>query len=137
MKLGQKSKAWRLKSKDKYITLCQKCPYSELFWSLFSAYGIQSECGKIRARITPNTDTFCMLFENHSGNITIASKISLRYIRSSRSHYYPQLGHALQKISFACSALMMITLKGYTSWFFNFNAQSQNLGGSLTGPNLL
>ena len=114
MKLGQKSKAWRLKSKDKYITLCQKCPYSELFWSVFSAYGIQSECGKIRTRITPNTDTFCILFENHSGNITIAWKISSRYISSCRSHYYAQLGHALQKISFAYSTSMpkVKTLEG-------------------------
>ena len=49
-----------------WISLCKKCPYSELFWSAFSRirteYGeilrIQSECGKIRTRITPNTDTF-------------------------------------------------------------------------------
>ena len=50
------------------LSLREKCPYSELFWSVFSAfrlnmgrYGvslrIQSECGKIRTRITPNTDT--------------------------------------------------------------------------------
>ena len=32
------------------------CPYSELFWSV--ALCIQSECGKIRTRITPNTDNF-------------------------------------------------------------------------------
>ena len=46
--------------------LREKCPYSELFWSLFSGirteYGeilhIQSKCGKMRTRITPNTDTF-------------------------------------------------------------------------------
>ena len=31
------------------LTLREKCPYSELFWS---------ECGKMRTRITPNTDTF-------------------------------------------------------------------------------
>ena len=45
----------------------KKCPYSELFWSIFSRirteYGysvslrILSECGKKRTRITPNTDT--------------------------------------------------------------------------------
>ena len=48
------------------IRLRKKCPYSELFWSAFSRlrteYGvslrIQSECGKMRTRITPNTDTF-------------------------------------------------------------------------------
>ena len=62
-----------------FYALREKCPYSELFWSAFSRiwteygeilhvfeYGeilplsprIQSECGKIRTRITPNTDTF-------------------------------------------------------------------------------
>ena len=55
-----------------YISLCEKCPYSELFWSVFSRirteYGemrsispysrIQYEFGKIRTTITPNTDTF-------------------------------------------------------------------------------
>ena len=48
------------------ITLPNKCPYSELFWSAFSCikiqYGvplrIQSECEKMRTRVTPNTDTF-------------------------------------------------------------------------------
>ena len=50
-------------------SLQEKCSYSELFWSVFSAFGlnterysvslrIQSECGKIGTRITPNTDTF-------------------------------------------------------------------------------
>ena len=48
--------------------LRKKCPYLELFWSVFSRirteYGeirtlrIQSEWGKIWTRITPNTDTF-------------------------------------------------------------------------------
>ena len=32
------------------------CPYSDLFWFAFSR--IQSECGKLRTRITPSTDTF-------------------------------------------------------------------------------
>ena len=47
------------------IALREKCPYSELLWSTFSRirteYGeirIQSECGKIRTRITPNTNNF-------------------------------------------------------------------------------
>ena len=47
-------------------TLCKKCPYSEFFWFVFSRirskYGeiqsIQSECGKIRTKKTPNTDNF-------------------------------------------------------------------------------
>ena len=32
------------------LALREKCPYS--------VYNIQSECGKIRSRKTPNTDTF-------------------------------------------------------------------------------
>ena len=50
-------------------SLRKKCPYSELFLFMFSGiwteYGeipsifrIQPECGKMRTRITPNTDTF-------------------------------------------------------------------------------
>ena len=38
------------------LTLREKCPHSELFWSVFSR--IPSKCRKIRTRITPNTDTF-------------------------------------------------------------------------------
>ena len=35
------------------VSLREKCPYSEFFWFVFSR-----ECGKIRTRETPNTDTF-------------------------------------------------------------------------------
>ena len=38
------------------LALREKCPYPEFFWSVFSC--IQSECGKILSRKTPNTDTF-------------------------------------------------------------------------------
>ena len=52
-----------------YFTLGEKYAYSELFWSTFSGIRtdyeeilrflrIQSECGKIRTRIIPSTDTF-------------------------------------------------------------------------------
>ena len=50
------------------LPLCEKCPYSELFWSAFSriwtSYGetLQCECGKMRIRITPNTDTFYAVY---------------------------------------------------------------------------
>ena len=49
------------------LTLRKKCPYSELFWSVFSrtrteeysvSLRIQSESGEIRTRLTSNTDTF-------------------------------------------------------------------------------
>ena len=40
-------------------SLLEKCLYSELFWSVFLvSLRIQFECGKMRTRITPNTDTF-------------------------------------------------------------------------------
>ena len=41
--------------------LRKKCPYSELFWSVFSRIWTEYEeirSIKIRTRITPNTDTF-------------------------------------------------------------------------------
>ena len=50
-----------------HISLHEKCPYSGLFWSVFSRIqteyeemplSIQSECEKIRTKITQNTDTF-------------------------------------------------------------------------------
>ena len=50
-------------------TFRKKCPHSELFWSVFPTFGmntercrvsvrIQCECGKMRTRITPNMDSF-------------------------------------------------------------------------------
>ena len=58
--------------------LLKNCPYSELFWSLFSRIlGIWecSECGKIQTRIIPNMDMF------HAAN-----------------HYaFMQLGHVSRK----------------------------------------
>ena len=55
------------------ISLREKCPYSELFWPVFSrirteyreilvSLRIQSECGKIRTRIIPSTDTFYAVY---------------------------------------------------------------------------
>ena len=52
------------------LTLREKCPYSELLWSVLSCirtefeeisispYSVQMQEIKIRTRITPNTDTF-------------------------------------------------------------------------------
>ena len=47
------------------ISLREKYPFSELFWSVFSRIRteywilrIQSKCGKVRTRITLKTDTF-------------------------------------------------------------------------------
>ena len=48
---------WKLKGAQS----SEKCPYSELFWSVFSRMlteYIQSECRKMRTRRNSNTDTF-------------------------------------------------------------------------------
>ena len=39
-----------------FFSKCEKCPYSEFFWSVFSP--IRTEYGKTRTRKKPNTDTF-------------------------------------------------------------------------------
>ena len=49
--------------KGSLMTLREKCLYLEFFLSVFTSIRtislrIQSECGKIRTRRTPNTDTF-------------------------------------------------------------------------------
>ena len=60
---------YKIKSHFSNLILRKRCPYSELFWSVFSRFGlnmersevslrIQSECGKMWTRITPNTDNF-------------------------------------------------------------------------------
>ena len=57
----------------KRISLRKKYPYSELFRSVFSRiwteYGvslrIQSECGKIRTRKTPNADNFYAVYDDY------------------------------------------------------------------------
>ena len=57
--------------------LSEKCLSSEFFLSVFSRirtecsdllhkYRIQSECGKIRTRKTPNADTFYVVFAGNS-----------------------------------------------------------------------
>ena len=45
---------------DWWFALREECPYSEFSGPHFPVFGlnIQSECGKMQTRITPNTDTF-------------------------------------------------------------------------------
>ena len=48
---------------------CEKFPYSEFFWSVFSR--ILSECGKIRIKKSANTDTFhAVLYTFHSCSVS-------------------------------------------------------------------
>ena len=76
---------WRSKNCQKEkLTLPKKCPYSELFWSTFfphfPTFGlntdryspylvrIRANVGKMRTRITPNTDTFYAVWVLHSNH---------------------------------------------------------------------
>ena len=60
------------------MVLCEKCLYSKLFWPVFYSVSlrIQSECGKIRTRKTPKTDTFHKVwFFNFSSDSTPSQMI--------------------------------------------------------------
>ena len=55
----------------KLLTLLEKCPYSEFFWSVFSL--IWTEHGEKR-RKTPNTDTFhAVLISPYSLGVIVLS----------------------------------------------------------------
>ena len=71
-------------------SLRKKHPYSELFWSTFGLntgrYGvsfcIQSECGKIQTKITPNTDTFhaVVLFGKTGKHVALIGLLDWRFL---------------------------------------------------------
>ena len=54
--------------------------YSELFWSTF--FSIQSECGKMRTRITPNRNTFYTvnMFNLNPKKLTLETIQTKKYI---------------------------------------------------------
>ena len=73
------------------ISLRKKCPYSELFWLVFFPhfpvfpafttylpYSVQlgENAGKMRTRITPNTDTFYAVYGPPSGYNSLISFFS-------------------------------------------------------------
>ena len=64
------------------LSLREKCPYLELFWSAFSAFGLNTEryfvplrirfkCRKIQTRITPNMHTFYAVYSIKRGTTFI------------------------------------------------------------------
>ena len=75
------------RNQNRCWTLRKKCPYLELFWSVFVLntgryfvyLRIKPEWGKIRARITPNRNTFYAVFNIHFGSAHsgIFAKLSL------------------------------------------------------------
>ena len=81
-------------------TLRKQCPYLELFWSTFSCIrtengeilrtlSIQSKCGKMRNRITPNTDTFYAVTFTLFMRIGLKTRrIDINAIKFKRSSYF-------------------------------------------------
>ena len=80
---------------DNY-SLREKCPYLELFFSAFSRirteYGekysvclcIQSECGKMWIKITPNTDTFYAVIKEPASKIQLSRREATMRIDAKR-----------------------------------------------------
>ena len=71
--------------KIKRCSLHEKCPYSVLFWSLFSRTStqyweirIQPKCRKIRNRIIPHTDTFNAVVVEDPISLRMATNIFLK-----------------------------------------------------------
>ena len=63
--------------------LRKRCPYSELFWLGFYSVSlrIQSECGKMQIRITPNTNTFHAVMVIHFPNIYLLWRFEKQRLR--------------------------------------------------------
>ena len=68
-----------------YFRIRIKCPYSELFWSIFSR--IRPEHGQMRTRITTNTETF------H------AVELNVQFLSSS--NYQRKNGHTTLNASYS------------------------------------
>ena len=103
-------------------TLREKCPYSELFWSAFPACGlnteryfvslrIQSECGKMQTRITPNTDTFYAVLFIWSHTFKQYNTLLLNY--STNYNYSFMKLHYTRYAAFCMYLLLTVVLKFY------------------------
>ena len=68
------------------LTLREKCPYSELFWSAFS---------RIRTRITPNTDNFL-----RSVNVVRKNKVVALYFWNLPLSTYAKTSEKLRKCAY-------------------------------------
>ena len=98
------------------IALRKKCSYSELFWSAFSVLGlntekysvslrVQSECGKIRTRVTPNTGTFYTLLL--SNFFTESGKCLINQSYHSYQAYFDN-GLLFVLAIFSCSSMIIM-----------------------------
>ena len=75
------SESSQLSAQNLKVSVRKKCLYSELFWSDFPVFGLKTESVRMRenaSRITPNTDTFCTLYQtiiDTRGSLEINYKI--------------------------------------------------------------
>ena len=83
---------------DNYEYEDEECPYLELFWSTFSLIRneyflrIQSECRRMRTRITPNTDTFYAVEVESVDKVKRYSEVALVNFRSSLPEVFCKKG---------------------------------------------
>ena len=69
------------------FTLREKCPYWELFRSAFSRIRIESKCGKMQTRTTPNMETFyAMLIDKLV--VTLLTNYFLPYVQFQQIFYW-------------------------------------------------
>ena len=75
---------------------------------VFSPFRIQSDCGKIRTRKTPNTDTFYAVIRMHFSEIWLKS-----FFKKNKSHKIHQLQVYVVTVTLH---LVQITLQQYLKW---------------------
>ena len=120
-KNAESNKEWSGKKQIQKLnwTLHEKFPYSELFWSVFSR--IQSDCGKMRTRITPNMDTF------YAMEVTLYSGQFL--LRDPEGYFcFDYSSGELNKSNFS------VTANNYTResvvpyvWFYNLTLEEKEI----------
>ena len=105
--------------KHLYYSLREKCPYSELLWSVFS---------QIRTRITPNTDTFYALTMMQKTKI-LNGFILTFFIENSQvfdkvlflvyvSHLF-KMQHLFSRIMLAEESSLFLAIQNIIAWFIS------------------
>ena len=106
--------------KIKWNTLREMCPCWEFFWFVFSRirteYGvslrIQSECRKIRTRITPNTDFFTQWYKHTKNNYSWLGVTDLM-------EFWSDLVYKKVQTSMQCSMNLLYINIIYNTWKFS------------------
>ena len=115
------------------VILCNKYLYSELFWSALSRirteygktrrYGVslnmQSKCGKMPTRITPNADTFHAVWSTNETNWQPTRIFSLERFKHIITTVRLFKTALFEKISEGCLLLFFSSCLGYILFWRN------------------